>query len=208
MVHASCWAIFRCLDGRESSPCLCHPTAHDDRRARMFMTKQVGTTGEPNRWSPTPALEGWLFARNASLFAIVAMVVPRFIGLQAQSGWERYVARPLWRIVQQHKATLASEPGQVVTAVSADQFPSVTSLCFTGGEREFDSETETFVTAYWLRVLRQPPPAKVAHRVFQFADDSMFYWIALQDTLLDSFRAEMKPGASARVWVVWLGALT
>lgn len=132
-----------------------------------------------------------------------------FLGVNpafGQDSWARYEPRSLNTILEQHRQTLAETSSPDAAAFSADQFPSLATVRFTGEGRPLQREKLKFIEDYYTHFVRQPLSPNLFRQEFHFTEGDYSYWIPLQDALVADFVHEVKENDSVQIWTIWLGA--
>ena len=126
----------------------------------------------------------------------------------AQDTWDRYKEGTIAGIIIQERDNVAesfSTPAHHV-AVSAENFPTRTSVLYMDSLRSILPENLE-VIRHWAVSLRVDPAALTAfqHELL-FREDTLDFWLPVQEVLVPSFRAELRRGDSATLFVLWVGA--
>jgi len=123
------------------------------------------------------------------------------LSAQTPSKWCQYFPRGLDTIVNQHREAAA----QSDISVTGDPFPSRLTLRYTGEGRPLTPDRRDFLGKYF-RFLRQPERADLFAHELQFqADSGRTYWFPIQETMLPEFQAEVAPGDSSTLFLLWAG---
>lgn len=123
------------------------------------------------------------------------------LSAQSPSKWCEYIPRALEAIIAQHQRIAA----QSDFSVTGDQFPSRLTFHYTGVVRRLGAERRDFLGKYF-RFLQHPEKADLFTHELQFQGDSgRTYWFLIQEAMLPEFQAEVAPGDSSILFLLWSG---
>jgi hypothetical protein len=124
------------------------------------------------------------------------------LAAQARSPWCRYQVRAPDSIIAQHVESVKGSD----LVVTGHQFPSRMSFRFTGTTRPLSDARRDFLEKYFKAVNRPGGDTLFRHELHVTRDSARHYWFPIQEATLGDFRAEVAPGDSTTLFLLWAGA--
>ena len=127
------------------------------------------------------------------------------ISLVAQSSkWCDYQLRTPDSIIAQHGQSEDVRGSDFVA--TADPFPSRVSYHFTGAVRPIADQRRDFLQKYFIFRMLKGSDTLFQHELEMKSQGGSARWFPIQETMLQDFRAELTPGDSTTLFLLWAGA--
>jgi len=145
----------------------------------------------------------------ASTFLAACLVMPAF----GQDEWAKYKPRTLKQIVTVFAKASFKDPdfvqtdkGQVVFVLSANTFPSLVKVRYTGESRALSAKKKEVIVA-WLKVYgpKNPEYRDLFDNELLFTEGKEEYWLPVQAQVIPFFEKELQKGENVNLYLVWVG---
>jgi len=134
--------------------------------------------------------------------ACLLLPVAAPLAAQAPSKWCAYQVRAPDSIIAQHVESVRGSD----ISVSGQQFPSRLPFRFTGRTRSISEARRDFLKKYFVFLMRPGTDTLFQHELEMARDSAPTSWFPIQEATLEDFRAEVGPGDSTTLFLLWAGA--
>lgn len=135
-------------------------------------------------------------------FSTTLLILILSFGLYGQTDWHTYPVRSIAELINQHSGEESSR-GDII--ISANPFPSKTTVIYTGKSRPISQETKNFISL-WTATRNVPPEnADMLVEEFLFKEKNKEYWIPVLKKMTPVFKRELKEGDEIIIYYFFLG---
>ena len=148
--------------------------------------------------------------RSLTSIFLIAWLVTTVFG---QDEWAKYKPRTLKQIVTIFAKASFRDPdyvlrdkGQVVFILSANTFPSLVTVKYTGKSRTLSAKKKEVIAA-WLKVYgpKNPEYLHLFDTEILFTEGRAAYWLPVQVQMVPFFEQELQKGENVHLYLVWVG---
>ena len=99
------------------------------------------------------------------------------------------------------------DKGRVVMVLSANTFPSLVKVTYTGQSRALSAKKRE-VIATWLKTYgpKNPEYSHLFETELLFTEGKEEYWLPVQAQVIPYFEQELQKGENVNLYLVWVGA--
>jgi hypothetical protein len=136
------------------------------------------------------------------LYQTLFLIVFLSLNLFAQSDWHTYPVRSVAEIIALNPAE-SSEKADII--ISANPFPSKTTVIYMGKSRPISEDTKNFI-GLWVQTRNvSPENANLLVEEFLFREKDREYWIPVITRVSPVFKRDLKEGDELIVYYFFLG---